>query len=639
MATIITRAGKGTPLTNTEVDDNFTNLNTDKAELSGATFTGNVGIGASPDSKLHVSSTDSVSITQTHTDGNTVSFKQSGTGGDVEWRNGNGEALILTGSQTRMRIDSSGNVGIGTTSPAYPLEVSKVGNSGTGSIGLVPDSDNGHTIRYGGTGTNNNVLRFVGTGDAERMRIDSAGNVGIGTTSPDQKLDINNGSLRLETTGSQYVFASDTGAVKAGHRYHAGNNFVATYTASTERMRINSSGNVGIGTDSPAYRLDVSRADVGILARFQTNDGTNNPRITLETTATGVKARSAFGTGIAGSFEIESAGGNSYIALKPDETEAMRINSSGNVGIGTTNPTALLHLESASAPTLKIDDSDSTFALELSQDGSDGSMLLKSAGTLSIGVTNNSASDTVSFQTQSTERMRIDSSGRLLVGTTDTSIYDNTSGGNTGFVYSPNHLLQVARETTTSTQSVMNLNKMGSDGNIIEFYKDGSQAGSIGTIGGELYIQSDDVGLQFDASGNDIVPYGGGFKDATIDLGSSANRFKDIYRSGSTYSTSDRNKKQDIRDLTDAEARVATVAKGSLKAFRYIDSVEAEGDEANIHFGIIAQDLKAAFEAEGLNANDYQVFKTSTYTDDDGVEQTTYSICYENLLAFIIAAI
>ena len=459
MATIITRAGKGTPLTNTEVDDNFTNLNTDKAELSGATFTGNVGIGASPDSKLHVSSTDSVSITQTHTDGNTVSFKQSGTGGDVEWRNGNGEALILTGSQTRMRIDSSGNVGIGTTSPAYPLEVSKVGNSGTGSIGLVPDSDNGHTIRYGGTGTNNNVLRFVGTGDAERMRIDSAGNVGIGTTSPDQKLDINNGSLRLETTGSQYVFASDTGAVKAGHRYHAGNNFVATYTASTERMRIDTSGNVLVGT----------------------------------TTQYG--------------------------------TDGISLNQSGWLYVRRTSDKA------------------ATFRLD------------------------------------------------------------------------------------------------GDDGNIITFDKAGSPVGAIGTVGGEIYIESGDVGLQFDASGNDIVPYGGGFKDATIDFGSSANRFKDIYRSGSTYSTSDRNKKQDIRDLTDAEARVATVAKGSLKAFRYIDSVEAKGDEANIHFGIIAQDLKAAFEAEGLNANDYQVFKTSTYTDDDGVEQTTYSICYENLLAFIIAAI
>ena len=97
--------------------------------------------------------------------------------------------------------------------------------------------------------------------------------------------------------------------------------------------------------------------------------------------------------------------------------------------------------------------------------------------------------------------------------------------------------------------------------------------------------------------------------------------------------------KQDIRDLTDAERNVAVAAKGLLKAFRFINTVEAEGDSANIHFGIIAQDLAAAFTAEGLDANDYQVYCADTFTDDDGNEQTRLGICYENLLAFIIAAI
>ena len=70
---------------------------------------------------------------------------------------------------------------------------------------------------------------------------------------------------------------------------------------------------------------------------------------------------------------------------------------------------------------------------------------------------------------------------------------------------------------------------------ILAFRKDSSTVGSIGTIGGELFIESGDVGLQFDASGNDIVPYGGGFQDAVIDLGSSGNRFKDLYLSGGAY--------------------------------------------------------------------------------------------------------
>ena len=127
--------------------------------------------------------------------------------------------------------------------------------------------------------------------------------------------------------------------------------------------------------------------------------------------------------------------------------------------------------------------------------------------------------------------------------------------------------------------------------------------------------------------------------DASIDLGTSSSRFKDIYRSGSTYSTSDRNMKQDIRELTDAERNVAVACKGLLKAFRFIDAVEKDGGDANIHFGVIAQELAEAFEAEGLDANDYQVYKSATTTDEDGNEQTRLNVCYENLLAFIIAAI
>jgi hypothetical protein len=80
-----------------------------------------------------------------------------------------------------------------------------------------------------------------------------------------------------------------------------------------------------------------------------------------------------------------------------------------------------------------------------------------------------------------------------------------------------------------------------------------------------------------------------------------------------TINTSDRNEKQDIETLTDAETRVAVAAKGLLRKFRWIDAVAEKGDEARIHFGIIAQDLQDAFTAEGLDAGDYAMFISDTW--------------------------
>jgi hypothetical protein len=109
-----------------------------------------------------------------------------------------------------------------------------------------------------------------------------------------------------------------------------------------------------------------------------------------------------------------------------------------------------------------------------------------------------------------------------------------------------------------------------------------------------------------------------------------------------TIQTSDRNEKQDIEALSDAEQRVAVAAKGLLRKFRWISSVEENGGDARIHFGIIAQDLQDAFTAEGLDAGRYAMF-AATYQAhglmNDGNEQTRLGVRYSELLAFIISAI
>jgi hypothetical protein len=157
-----------------------------------------------------------------------------------------------------------------------------------------------------------------------------------------------------------------------------------------------------------------------------------------------------------------------------------------------------------------------------------------------------------------------------------------------------------------------------------------------------LVVGNGDVGLFFDAGVDRIFPEspsGGAARDNAIDLGTSGARFKDIYASNGTIQTSDINEKQDIEDLTDAETRVAVSAKGLLKKYRWKSAVEEKGNDARIHFGIMAQDLQDAFAAEGLDAGDYGMFISTTWTDETtGEEKTRLGVRYNELLAFIIAA-
>jgi hypothetical protein len=112
--------------------------------------------------------------------------------------------------------------------------------------------------------------------------------------------------------------------------------------------------------------------------------------------------------------------------------------------------------------------------------------------------------------------------------------------------------------------------------------------------------------------------------DNAKDLGRADVRFDDIYATNGTIQTSDRNDKQDIEELSEAEQRVAVAAKALMRKFRWKDAVVEKGDDARIHFGIIAQDLQAAFEAEGLDAGRYAMFIHTewweTYTDVPAVE-------------------
>tara|TARA_A200000159_G_scaffold92822_1_gene86253 strand:- start:7 stop:615 length:609 start_codon:yes stop_codon:yes gene_type:complete len=135
-------------------------------------------------------------------------------------------------------------------------------------------------------------------------------------------------------------------------------------------------------------------------------------------------------------------------------------------------------------------------------------------------------------------------------------------------------------------------------------------------------------------------------------LGTASVKWNTVYATNSSINTSDRTEKQDIEALSDAETRVAVAVKGLLRKYRFISAVAEKGDNARIHFGIIAQDLQAAFEAEGLDAGKYAMFCSDTWYEYEGepyptqeeapegaTEVTKLGVRYSELLAFIISAI
>lgn len=186
------------------------------------------------------------------------------------------------------------------------------------------------------------------------------------------------------------------------------------------------------------------------------------------------------------------------------------------------------------------------------------------------------------------------------------------------------------------------------DGTVASFKRDGSVIGRVRVAssgsGSVFTIGNADVALGFvDGAGvNYIAPYNivsGAVVDDSVDLGIASARFDDIFATNGTIQTSDQNDKQDIAELTEAEERVAVACKGLIRKFKWRNSVEEKGNNARYHFGVIAQDVQAAFAAEGLDAGDYGLFISSTWTDDDGVEQTRLGVRYSELLAFIIGGL
>jgi hypothetical protein len=238
------------------------------------------------------------------------------------------------------------------------------------------------------------------------------------------------------------------------------------------------------------------------------------------------------------------------------------------------------------------------------------------------------------------EAMRVDGSGNLLVGLTGVSgIATGATADNGVYLDGPEGV--VVAQSNSNRNLYLSKATGYTDPDFISFYVAGSPVGSITIESDGFAIDGETLHTGWKFYENAIGPRKNGIlADDDVDLGWQSNRFDDIYATNGTIQTSDRNEKQDIEALSEAEQRVAVACKGLLRKFRWKSSVADKGDDARIHFGIIAQDLQDAFTAEGLDAGRYAMFISTTWTDEEtGEERTRMGVRYSELLAFIIAAI
>lgn len=197
----------------------------------------------------------------------------------------------------------------------------------------------------------------------------------------------------------------------------------------------------------------------------------------------------------------------------------------GNVGIGTTSPTADLHISYGSGSGLLVEDTTNSPSVK---------SVVTSGNTESyFGATSNHP---LVFLQNNTERMRITSAGDIAFGNTSANLVSNTSTqGGGGYVASDRHF----EFATNSNRAAVEIGKNNAnDGILVAFRKQGTSVGSIGYKSTDLFhIGSGDTTLAFYKSGDAILPRGtdGAARSNTIDLGNSGSRFKNLYLSGGVY--------------------------------------------------------------------------------------------------------
>jgi len=485
---------------------------------------------------------------QIYHDGSNSYVSDTGTGGlylkgsnEIALRNASNENIFLGLTDGSAYVYHNGLVKLATTSTGIDVTGTatmdglsvETGDTGNGiNYGLdIRNSASGNSTSYAmpAVSWSNSGLRWASIHGERKSSGGFGGNLVFNTmntsNSVTKRMDIDyNGDIS---------FYEDTGTTPK-----------LFWDASAESL--------GIGTSSPSSPLHINAGNTNQAAFFESTDVNVRIAFADSSTATNYPA-------------IGAAGQDLFLKGGGSEQRHMTIDAAGNVGIGTSAPSHEIDLTKALTtigqnPTIQVKNS---WATEGNNTGFDNKAIgLFSAGAdtvitkiqsrydsgANVGQIGTQTNHDFLFTTNNTERMRL-SGGNLLVGKTTTSSALITAGVD---------LRPEGRSfMTRSAGPALYLSRTSSDGNIAEFYKDGTSVGSIGAAYSEMYIGSGATGLYFNDTSKIIhtintTTLSGSSTDGTVDLGYSGTRFKDLHLSGGVYlgGTGAANKLEDYEEGT-----------------------------------------------------------------------------------------
>jgi len=473
----------------------------------------------------------------------------------------------LTVDTNTLHVDSTNNrVGIGTTTPTTALEIYnasgiKTGNvSGTG----IFKADGGSTQ----IGSFSNHKFYLLTNNTVRAAIDTSGNLGIGTTSPTQKLTVYSSSsaqIHLNTVNPAIRFSSDTAGNSNSTRAFIGyatNNsaFMTGSTVGDLVISSNSTDSILLGTPSgktvevTGSGVDIT-GDVGICNNltvagaltacglsYPTADGTSGQVIQTDGAGNLTFATASGGGGDVVDDTTPQLGGNLDLNSFDITGTNICIDASGCLGIGNqAAPTSSYNIDIAASGThgnirLQRANVSSQYMLIGVSDGSRHDIQVYGDKTLRIMNRATTQDLGIEFWTNSTCKMKIDGLGNIYLGSpqyTPNNVINSTNTC-TGMVFECGGYIGVS----TNSECALILNRRTSDGDIAQFRKDGTAVGSIGAISGTLFIGTGDTGIRFNDGGDNIFAFDTSTsltRDNAVDLGASGGRWKDLYLGGGLY--------------------------------------------------------------------------------------------------------